>query len=209
MKHSTITKIKNEIKLISEALLKDDLNIFPKPRNPADDELFDKLTAHLAGLKDGTIKQSDDADGHFSVPPIEGLWPDLFKKITNITIPEGFTEIGPDAFKKAPKLKSVTMPDTIVNVHSAAFSECENLDNVKFGTKKSEIEMIEGDAFDESELLWSDPNSDEGPEGGVYFKGLSREEVQNIAAFKSWSRSSELVDDEHERYLTLNIENFY
>lgn len=206
MKPSTITKIKNEIKLISEAILKDDLNIFPKSRNPADDELFKKLTDHLAGLKDGTIVQPDDDDGYFSVPSIKEVWPDLFKKITNITIPEGFTDIGPDAFEEAPELKSVTMPDTIKYVHSGAFSNCENLYDVEFTSK---VNWIETDAFYGSSQLWSNPNSDEGPEGGVSFKGLSDQEIRNIENFKNWSTSSELVDDEHEQQLTLNIENFY
>ena len=49
-----------------------------------------------------------------------------------VTIPEGYTTIGNNAFEKCYGLKSITIPGSVTNVYYNAFDNCKNLATVNF-----------------------------------------------------------------------------
>ncbi len=60
---------------------------------------------------------------------------DAFKgneQITGVTIPEGYTDIGSEAFLSCINLKSVIIPGSVSTIGSSAFSDCSALDTVTF-----------------------------------------------------------------------------
>lgn len=60
---------------------------------------------------------------------------DAFKgneQITGVTIPEGYTDIGSEAFLSCINLKSVIIPGSVITIGSSAFSDCSALDTVTF-----------------------------------------------------------------------------
>src|SRR5574344_1519259 len=52
-------------------------------------------------------------------------------KDTNVTIPNGVTKIGYEAFKSCTYLKSVTIPNSVTEIGKSAFEGCKNLTDIK------------------------------------------------------------------------------
>ncbi|MDD5947101.1 MAG: leucine-rich repeat domain-containing protein [Oscillospiraceae bacterium] len=52
------------------------------------------------------------------------------RKETEITVPDGVTDIGYVAFGYSPTLEKITLPDTLTNIGSWAFAECPQLNHV-------------------------------------------------------------------------------
>ncbi len=70
--------------------------------------------------------------------------------VTNLTIPDGVTEIGQESFSGCAGLTSVTIPDSVTNINKSAFSDCSGLVMVTMGNGVSSI----GDyAFDNCSKL--------------------------------------------------------
>ena len=59
--------------------------------------------------------------------------PEAFRSsgLTSVTIPDGVTEIGLNAFSACESLKNVTISDSVATIGENAFSSCESLINVK------------------------------------------------------------------------------
>ncbi len=72
--------------------------------------------------------------------------------VTNLTIPEGVTEIKPMAFDAYNGLLSVVIPNTVTTIGSNAFYRCHYLTNVTIG---SSVNFIDSYAFYECERLTS------------------------------------------------------
>jgi hypothetical protein len=64
-----------------------------------------------------------------------------------VVISEGITSIGPNAFLSAHSLRSVTLPDSLILIDEAAFSDCIALTTIRFG-ENSRLERIAWAAFD-------------------------------------------------------------
>ena len=50
--------------------------------------------------------------------------------LVSITIPDGVTKIGDDAFSRCSALTSITIPDSVTHIGENAFSECSSLTQV-------------------------------------------------------------------------------
>lgn len=67
------------------------------------------------------------------------------KSLTDITLPEGLTYIGMDAFRNCSSLKSITIPSSVTNISSDAFKNCTNLQTVVI---QSSSTIVSDTAFD-------------------------------------------------------------
>ena len=74
------------------------------------------------------------------------------KNITNITIPNGITSIGDDAFNSCRSLTSVTIPDSVTSIGSYAFQGCTSLKSV---TIPNSVTSIGNYAFEDCTSLKS------------------------------------------------------
>ena len=76
----------------------------------------------------------------------ESIGEDAFSccySFSSITLPEGLTYIGPDAFHQT-YLTSITLPSTLNTIHASVFSNCNQLRTVTIGEG---VQKIEGYAF--------------------------------------------------------------
>jgi hypothetical protein len=64
------------------------------------------------------------------------------KRATNVTIPDGFTKIGKEAFRGCKSLASVEIPDSVTEIGKLAFYECESLASVEFGGTAAQWEAV-------------------------------------------------------------------
>ena len=66
--------------------------------------------------------------------PVVGIGNDAFEnlKITSITIPDSVTAIESAAFNNCSSLTSVVIPDSVVSISNSAFSECDNIKAVYY-----------------------------------------------------------------------------
>lgn len=92
------------------------------------------------------------------------------KQVFTLTIPEGVTTIGNNAFKKCSELTAVSFPSTLSRIKSDAFNSCAKLSKV---TYKNEEKMCLMDY----ETATSNPL---GNSAHLYFDGISAE-VDNIS----------------------------
>ena len=80
-----------------------------------------------------------EGDKHIELPA--GIWrvgpkgyvQSLFRnteRVESVVIPEGVTEIGPQAFLNMSKLKSVTLPSTLERIEGSAFMGCDSLEEI-------------------------------------------------------------------------------
>ena len=67
------------------------------------------------------------------------------EEITSVTIPEGVTEIGENAFKDCTALKSVKLPSTLKAIGGYAFQNCKELSSISL---PAGLESIGMDAFE-------------------------------------------------------------
>lgn len=72
------------------------------------------------------------------------------RKLKSITIPEGIVEIGKSAFNACESLETVNLPQSLKTIGSSAFSMCKNLKSI---TIYNGVEMIERNAFDSTAFL--------------------------------------------------------
>ena len=78
---------------------------------------------------DGKILYSKGKTVLFSYPSASG----------DVTIPNGVTTIGYDAFSGCNSLTSVIIPDSVTSIGSDAFEDCENLESVTIGADVTSI----------------------------------------------------------------------
>ena len=72
--------------------------------------------------------------------------------LVSITIPEGVTNIGSNAFAYCSNLTSVTIPDSVTNIGDAAFRSCRSLSTI---TIPNGVSVIDGSTFDSCRGLTS------------------------------------------------------
>ena len=75
---------------------------------------------------------------------------DAFKDndmITGVTIPEGYTDIGTEAFSGCTALKKAVIPGSVDTISSSAFSGCTTLDTVDFAEDTASSLTINAGAF--------------------------------------------------------------
>ena len=61
------------------------------------------------------------------------------KSATEITIPEGVTEIGVGAFQRCLSLASITIPNSVTEISYLAFHECESLADITIPNSVTKI----------------------------------------------------------------------
>lgn len=72
-------------------------------------------------------------------------------EVTKVSIPEGVTSIGYQAFSTYDKLTSITVPKSVTNIADEAFQDCLNLANIYFkGTEEEWNAIAKGDKWDEA-----------------------------------------------------------
>ena len=79
-------------------------------------------------------------------------WYSLRESIIIISLPEGLTAIGNNAFNGCNKIKTVTIPDAVTVIGEGAFKYCSAMTHVVFG---SGVETIGNYAFYECTQLKS------------------------------------------------------
>ena len=74
---------------------------------------------------DTVVEVPSEIDGH----KVTKLGDDIFcfKKVTDVTIPEGVTTLGNSAFSQCITLESVTLPDSLTSIGREAFNYCWSL----------------------------------------------------------------------------------
>ena len=92
-------------------------------------------------MQDGniSIKGKQDISGNITIPAkIDGKNVTKIDNaafngsgVTSITIPDGITSIGPDAFMDCADLKSVTIPKSMIKIENCAFVRCNSLTSIK------------------------------------------------------------------------------
>ncbi len=69
--------------------------------------------------------------------------------LTSITIPDGVTEISREAFSGCSPLKSVTIPESVTEIGTRAFNGCDSLTDINFkGTKEQWNAISKGSFWD-------------------------------------------------------------
>ena len=82
-----------------------------------------------------------------------GAWAYFCSSLTSITIPDGVTSIGSAAFYGCSSLTSITIPTGVTSIGDSAFKYCSSLTSITYGGTKAQWEAIS---------LGSDWNSDTG-----------------------------------------------
>lgn len=80
-------------------------------------------------------------------------------ELTELNLPDSVKNIGTDAFRNCQNLTSIVIPSSVTWIGQSAFAFCCNLGDIKFS---NELEDVDQDAF--SETLWYN----EQPDGVVY-----------------------------------------
>lgn len=121
-----------------------------------DSEAFNKvgalknIYAALSGKESKGITVSDVIDEITTVAEKptkqEVVWKDgtVSTEVTKVSIPEGVTKIGQNAFNSYTKLTSITIPATVTEIDWAAFSWCTNLTAI---TIPNSVTTIARDTF--------------------------------------------------------------
>ena len=68
----------------------------------------------------------------------------------DVTLPNGLTKIGDNAFFECSNLTSITIPDTVTTIEKGAFSTCRKLERISI---PSSVTTIGDDAFKECDSL--------------------------------------------------------
>lgn len=73
-------------------------------------------------------------------------WYDLSDKINKVTIKDGITTIGEDAFMYCENLTNVIIPNTVTTIYRGAFSNCDSLPNIviPYGVKTISYNVFSG-----------------------------------------------------------------
>ena len=67
-----------------------------------------------------------------------------YPNLTNVTIPEGVTSIGNEAFQSCTSLTSINIPDSVTSIGGSAFNNCSKLTSI---TIPNSVTSIGGYAF--------------------------------------------------------------
>lgn len=83
-----------------------------------------------------------DVPGDIDCFPVSAIGDGAFSfcEIRQLSIPEGVTEIGEDAFRRCHKLWRVTLPNTVTRLGGGAFADCSRLSMLKLSSGIRAIE---------------------------------------------------------------------
>ncbi len=96
----------------------------------------DNLTWTL-NTKDSTLTISGTGEMTTSYP---APWYDYRSYIKYVTLPDGLTSIGGEAFRECSGLTSITIPNSVTSIGSSAFENCSSLTSVTLGNSVTSIE---------------------------------------------------------------------
>lgn len=96
----------------------------------------DNLTWTL-NTKDSTLTISGTGEMTTSYP---APWYDYRSYIKYVTLPDGLTSIGGEAFRECSGLTSITIPNSVTSIGSSAFENCSGLTSVTLGNSVTSIE---------------------------------------------------------------------
>jgi hypothetical protein len=74
-----------------------------------------------------------------------------YSGLTNLTIPNGVTSIGDDAFAYCTSLASVTIPHSVTNIGASVFENCTSLSAIMVDALNSFYSSVDGVLFDNSQ----------------------------------------------------------
>lgn len=199
------TKNKMKVKIMSKSNVKS-LNAL-SVKLGKDSDAFNKvgalknIYAALSGKESKGITVSDVIDEITTVAEKpttqEVVWVKgtVSNEVTKVSIPEGVTKIGQDAFYTYTKLKSISIPATVTSIGSAAFVECVGLTSVTIPESVTEIEHdMFGDCFGLTEVILPASITAIGGNAfsgctalaSIYFKG-TEEEWNAITKGNNWN----------------------
>lgn len=119
-------------------------------------------------------------------------------QLKSITIPESVVNIGENAFTSCSRLKNITIPESVVNIGENAFSNCSSLSSI---TIPQSVVRIDSYAFSSCASLTS-----------LIFKGKRKQQVEamsnypwgieDTSAITTWNDASqEMVDSKLSGYV--------
>ena len=80
------------------------------------------------------------------------------KKITEVILPDGITEIRRDAFEGCTSLQSVFLPESIIKIEDSIFRECSSLKEITIPKKVDEISLVLHECTDLTDVYILNPD---------------------------------------------------
>lgn len=153
----SIKSIKKLAALASAALLA--ISSLPLGVHAAEATVGDFTIEQSYRIPDATITEYSGSGGDITLPSTAEISGTQYtvkvigsafkenKKITSITIPEGYTTIDAQAFQNCTNLKSINIPGSVTSIGASAFDGCTALTTVTFDNDTAESLTLRSKVF--------------------------------------------------------------